>query len=139
MAVRPDAPQLAALVGGLAVLVGTLLPWYVADLREVFKPQSASGLSSGTAPKVAFALAIVMVLAGAALVADARGALPLDRGLASLLNGVVLVCAVICAVIIGYRLIAAPPELNSRRYGIYIAAAGAALALTATIRQILRR
>ncbi len=119
--------------------VGALLPWYIANLREVFQAQSASGISSGAAPKVAFALAILVALCGGALVADTRGLIPLDRGLTSALGGICVVGAALVAAIVCYRLIAAPPELNSRRYGLYLSAAGSIVAVVSSIRHILRR
>ena len=119
--------------------MGALLPWYIANLREVFQPQSASGFSSGTLPKVAFAFAIIVALTGGVLVADARGLMPLDRGLASILASVCVVCAGLVAAIVCTRLITAPPEFNSRRYGLYLSAAGSVVALVSAIRHVVRR
>ncbi len=136
---RADSPALGIAGGSLVAAVGALLPWYIANLREVFQAQSASGISSGAAPKVAFALAILVALCGGALVADTRGLIPLDRGLTSALGGICVVGAALVAAIVCYRLIAAPPELNSRRYGLYLSAAGSIVAVVSSIRHILRR
>ena len=136
---RADGPALGICGGSLVVAVGALLPWYIANLREVFQPQSASGFSSGTLPKVAFAFAIIVALTGGVLVADARGLMPLDRGLASILASVCVVCAGLVAAIVCTRLITAPPEFNSRRYGLYLSAAGSVVALVSAIRHVVRR
>ena len=136
---RADGPPLGIAGGSVLTAVGALLPWYIANLREVFQAQSASGLSSGTAPKIAFAFAIIVAICGGALVADARGLMPLDRGLTSALAAVCLVGAGLVAALVCYRLVATPPELNSRRYGLFLSAAGSIVALVSAIRHILRR
>lgn len=136
-----SAPALGA-IAGLAMAVAVFLPWYTANISSVFVGHGTSGWHATTVAKAVLALAIVAVLASALLTLDARGALPLDAGVARLLGWLLLGASAVAAVLIGYRLIALPgpaPEFLSRETGLFLAMAAAVAGVIAGVSQLAAR
>ena len=120
------------------LIAAVFLPWYATNLGTPFTPASTSGWDATAAAKAVVPLGAVIVLASVALALDARGALPLDAGLATALRWVALAAAIACLGLVGYRLLRLPEPAAflSREGGLYLAAVGAVAAVLAGLAQV---
>jgi hypothetical protein len=136
-----SAPAVGTLAG-LALAVAVFMPWYAVNISSVFVERGTSGWNATTVAKAVLVLAIVAIIASAALTLDARGAVPLDAGLARLLGWLLLGASAVAAVLVGYRLIALPgpaPEFLSRETGLFLAMAAAVAGVVAGVSQLAAR
>lgn len=136
---RDAAPAVAAL-GGLAVVIGVLLPWYTSNLAEPFTPETTTGWEATRLAQIALALGAVVVLSAATSIVVRRSGV-LDPSVEAGLGWIMLVASIGAALLISYRLVWLPPpeEFLSRQAGIYVALAGAVLAAVASVGEIASR
>lgn len=120
-------PAFVGLLCGVAVVVGTLLPWYATNLGPPFSATSASGWASTSVARVALVLGVVLAVAAAATVLDERGALALSERQADGLAWTMVVASAVAAGLVGYRFLVMPEpaEFLSRQFGLYLAAVAA--------------
>lgn len=129
------------MVGVAAAAIAVLaafLPWYAPDLGPPLTPDSVSGWEATVAAKILVAAGVIHVLAGLALIADARDVLALDSVAANALAAVCVLAAGAGVAAVGYRTIRLPePEaILAREPGLYLALAMSLVALVAALSQL---
>ncbi len=131
-------PAWAGLGAGVVLAVAVFLPWYALNIAPPFSAGSASGWRWTVFAQIAMGLGVITAGASAAQVLDARGVLSLQRSQRVALAWTAMVCAVIAAVLVGFRLVVMPDpaDLLSRQIGIYLAMAAAVVAVLAALGQI---
>jgi hypothetical protein len=138
----PAVASTLGLLAGVLMAVAVFLPWYQADISGVFTVEGTSGWDATSVAKWVLALGILAACASALLTLDARGALPLDAGLARSLAWVLLLASAAAAVLVGYRLVALPgpaPDFLSREIGLFLAMAATVAGTLAGLSQVAAR
>ena len=123
---RGGAPYIGML-SGILIVVAAFLPWYATNLGPPFSPESVAGWEATNVAKASVAMGVVLAIASALALLDARGGVSLDHTAGDAIGWVVVGASVIAAILIGYRLmiLPEPAEFLSRQIGVYLAAAGA--------------
>lgn len=135
---RGDAPAYAGLAAGAVLAISVFLPWYALNIAPPFSAGSASGWEWTVFARAAMALGVIVALASAAQLLDARGVLALRRTHRVALAWTAVVSAAVATALVGFRLVVMPDpaELLSRQIGIYLAMAAAVVAVLAALGQI---
>jgi len=130
-----------AALGGLAVVIGVLLPWYTSNLAEPFTPETTTGWEATRIAQAALGLGAIVILSAAASIVVRRGGDLVDAAIETALGWIMLVASTAAALLISYRLVWLPPpeEFLSRQAGIYVALAGAVMAAMASVGEIASR
>lgn len=131
---RGLAPAVAA-VAGVVLAVSPFLPWYATDIGPPFTPTTTTGWDATTLARGVLVLGVVIALTGLVLALDARGLLPLDAELARAAQWLMLAASAAACALVAWRILRlpAPAEFLARDIGLYVAAAGAGLALLAAM------
>ncbi len=134
---RGDRGTIPAIVclASLAVAISVFLPWYTADVAPPFAPEASSGWDASTLARIAFAMAVITVIASGLTWLDLRGVLPLDAGLVRAFAWTCLGLALAATACIAWLLVQppGPAEFLARDVGLFIAQAAAIVALVASI------
>ena len=135
--VRGDRGTIPAIiaVASLILAISVFLPWYTADVAPPFAPEASSGWDASMLARVAFAMAVIVLIAATLAWLDVRGFLPLDADIVRAFAWTCLVLSLAAAALVAWRLVRppGPAEFLARDVGLFIAQAAAIVALVASI------
>jgi len=133
-ATRGTVPAIVA-IASLILAISVFLPWYTADVAPPFTPEATSGWDATLLARIAFAAAVIALIASALIWLDVRGFLPIDADIMRALAWTCLVLAIVATALVAWRLVRppGPAEFLARDIGLFIAQAAAIVALVASI------
>ena len=131
---RGTVPAIIA-IASLILAISVLLPWYTADVAPPFTPEATSGWDATLLARIAFAAAIITLIASVLIWLDVRGFLPIDADIVRAMAWTCLVLAIAATALVAWRLVRppGPAEFLARDIGLFIAQASAIVALVASI------
>lgn len=128
------------IVSGLVMVLAAFLPWFASNLAAT-TPLSESGWNATAVAKGAVGLGVIWVILSGLVLADQFDAVRLDPRTAEALGWLVVLCALLAAGLVAFRLFR-PPEpadLLTRDYGLLVALIAAAVGMVAGFAQAARR
>lgn len=131
---RGTVPATVAFASAV-LAVSVFLPWYTADVAPPFTPEATSGWDATLLARVAFAMAVITLMASVLMWLDVRGVVPIDADIARALAWTCLVLAIAATALVAWRLVRppGPAEFLARDIGLFIAQAAAIVALVASV------
>lgn len=119
----------------LVLAISVFLPWYTADVAPPFAPQASSGWDASMFARVAFAAAVLALIASGLMWLDVRGFVPLDTQLVRGFAWTCLALLLLATALVAWRVIRppGPAEFLARDVGLFIAQAAAIVGLVASI------
>lgn len=131
---RGTVPATVA-VACAVLAVSVFLPWYTADVAPPFTPEATSGWDATLLARVAFAMAVIALMASVLMWLDVRGLVPIDADIARALAWTCLVLTIAATALVAWRLVRppGPAEFLARDIGLFIAQAAAIVALVASV------
>ena len=127
-------------VSGIVMVVAAFLPWFASNLAAT-TPLSENGWNATAVAKGAVGLGVIWIVLSGLVLADQFDAVRLDPRTAEALGWLVVLCALLAAGLVAFRLFR-PPEpadLLTRDYGLLVALIAAAAGMVAGFAQAARR
>ncbi len=122
-----------AIAMSIAVIASVFLPWFRTNLGAPSEPGRMSGWAASSVGRGALFVAILWLLAATLALVEQISPGRIDRTTANLLGWLVMLCATVCTLLVGLRLVRPPypAEFLSRDYGIFLAIAAAVIGVGA--------
>jgi len=128
-----ELPSLAAVGFALLTIVAVFLPWYRPNLGGPLEMDAASGWNATSIGKATLFVAVLWGVAAGLSLMEHVSPGRMDRATLNLMGWLVTLCALICTIMVAYRLLRPPPPADflTRDFGLFIALTASALGVGA--------